>query len=209
MSMTSSLNETTRINILRVLACHQLPMTTREIATKLDMKYRTVSEYALKLWEIGTIERQKSGPVWVYSITDSTRQELKESISPRESNVSALAAAAVALLIVIALVMPSQMSAKNKNLTMTQVTVMSSESKLIARGNGKRLMNSVQTRAIVNGDHALLVCAEKHGCQSLGEGMYTAEVAADGKHEPSVFIHYLRPVDHADFREHWRIAGSW
>ena len=204
MSMKSSLNETTRINILRVLACHQEPMTAREIAFKLDMKYRTTSEYVLKLWEIGTIERQKSGPVWRYSITSQTREELKETISPRP--VSALAVA-VALLFVITLFSP-RVEAKDKP-AMTKITVVTSESKLIARGNGKRLMNSIQTRAIVNGDHALLVCAEKHGCQSLGEGEYTAELLADGKHEPSVFVHYIRPVDHADFRQHWRIAGNW
>jgi hypothetical protein len=74
------------------------------------------------------------------------------------------------------------------------------------------------TKAVINGDHALLKCHENHsGCNILAPGEYDAEMTvkkpcrdcSEANSQPDVWIKYVRPVDHKEFREHWKVAGSW
>jgi hypothetical protein len=72
-------------------------------------------------------------------------------------------------------------------------------------------------KVIVNGEHALLKCYENHDkCHFLGVGTYEAELkthpkgwAYGGPEDPDLWIHYIRPLDHVDIREHWKVDGSW
>lgn len=79
-----------------------------------------------------------------------------------------------------------------------------------AVGGTKTFTTANTTKAIINGDHALLVCYEHHkGCNVLGVGTYNAEIETHGKDRPDVWIYYVRPIDHKTFREHWQVSGSW
>jgi hypothetical protein len=86
---------------------------------------------------------------------------------------------------------------------------------------GRRVVTDAwTTRAIINGDHALLTCYENHhACSFLGVGTYDAELKIHphreeyagyhGDEPPELWIHFIRPVDHVDIREHWKVTGSW
>jgi hypothetical protein len=75
------------------------------------------------------------------------------------------------------------------------------------------------SKAIINGDHALLRCYENHSqCNVLGPGTYDAEIKVYKNSEPTIFsgsgppdvwIYYVRPLDHKEIREHWKVAGTW
>ncbi len=78
----------------------------------------------------------------------------------------------------------------------------------------KTYTTATLTRAIINGDHATLMCDENHkgtlkGCDFLGVGTYDGEMKSNSHSEPDVWIYYIRPVDHKVIREHWKVSGSW
>jgi hypothetical protein len=71
-------------------------------------------------------------------------------------------------------------------------------------------------KVIVNGEHARLKCYENHSaCHFLGVGTYDAELKTHeewtygGPEDPDLWIHYIRPLDHVDIREYWKVDGSW
>jgi hypothetical protein len=83
---------------------------------------------------------------------------------------------------------------------------------------GRRVFTDAWTmRVIVNGEHAMLKCYENHHtCHFLGIGTYDAELKTHknedyggGPGDPDIWIHYIRPIDHVDIREHWKVDGSW
>lgn len=84
---------------------------------------------------------------------------------------------------------------------------------------GRRVVTDAWTmKVIVNGEHAILKCYENHhACHFLGLGTYDAELKTNKGWEyggpddsdPDLWIHYIRPIDHVDIREHWKVDGSW
>jgi hypothetical protein len=85
---------------------------------------------------------------------------------------------------------------------------------LIGAAVGRRVLTDAWTmKVIVNGEHARLRCYENHSaCHFLGAGTYDAELKTHPKDttaDPDLWIHYIRPIDHVDFREHWKVNGSW
>ncbi len=73
-------------------------------------------------------------------------------------------------------------------------------------------------RVIINGEHAEITCHESHDpCHFLGVGTYDGELKthpgrsdyAGYSSDPDLWIHYIRPLDHRDIREHWKVTGSW
>jgi hypothetical protein len=85
---------------------------------------------------------------------------------------------------------------------------------------GRRVVTDAWTmKVIVNGEHAILKCYENHhACHYLGVGIYDAELKTHAKtwayggpedSDPDLWIHYIRPIDHVDIREHWKVDGSW
>jgi|SRR5580692_1004262 hypothetical protein len=78
----------------------------------------------------------------------------------------------------------------------------------------KTYITATSTKAIINGDHALLMCYENHkgtlkGCDFLGVGTYDGEIKPNSHSEPDVWVYYVRPVDHTIIREHWKVSGTW
>lgn len=60
--------------------------------------------------------------------------------------------------------------------------------------------------AIINGEHAKLVCMEHHhGCTAVSPGTYEAEY--DGKN--TLWITSTQPLNHKTIRDHYKLAGSW
>jgi hypothetical protein len=92
---------------------------------------------------------------------------------------------------------------------------------LVGDAIGRRVITDAWTmKVIVNGEHALLRCYENHDkCHFLGVGTYEAELKTHAKEgwtyggakysDPELWIHYIRPIDHVAFREHWKVDGSW
>jgi hypothetical protein len=88
---------------------------------------------------------------------------------------------------------------------------------LVGEAIGRRVITDAWTmKVIVNGEHALLRCYENHDrCHFLGVGTYDAELKTHkgwtygGPEDPDLWIHYIRPLDHVDFREHWKVDGTW
>jgi hypothetical protein len=85
---------------------------------------------------------------------------------------------------------------------------------------GRRVVTDAWTmKVIINGEHAILKCYENHhACHFVGVGTYDAELKThtDGwtyggptYADPDLWIHYIRPIDHVDMREHWKVDGSW
>jgi hypothetical protein len=85
---------------------------------------------------------------------------------------------------------------------------------------GRRVSTDAWTaRVIINGEHAMLTCNENHNpCHFMRAGTYDGELKThSGKGQeyagyggdPDLWIHFIRPVDHSDIREHWKITGSW
>jgi hypothetical protein len=90
----------------------------------------------------------------------------------------------------------------------------------------KTYANALDIKTMINGDHALLRCYENHqGCNILGPGTYDGEIKV-AKHQsvksgtngmldsgkgsgPDVWIHYVQPLDHKVYREHWKVSGTW
>jgi hypothetical protein len=121
-------------------------------------------------------------------------------------------------------------SARNKKLINVKVEVVSDEGMqgtvqaegAIGAAIGRRVVTDAWTmKVIVSGEHAILKCYENHhACHFFGAGTYDGELETHPKKEweyggggqpkdPDLWIHYIRPIDHADIREHWTINGSW
>jgi hypothetical protein len=117
------------------------------------------------------------------------------------------------------------LAAAKKNLTSLKITIAEQshgfqkhvEGGFIFKGE-YTTVKATMTNAIINGEHALLKCYENHsGCNILAPGEYDAEMAvkkscqdcSEASSQPDVWIRYVRPVDHKEFREHWKIVGSW
>ncbi len=71
---------------------------------------------------------------------------------------------------------------------------------------GRRTHTDSSTlNVIVKGEHALLDCYERRtGCATIGPGKYYGEQDGDG-----IWISYQMPITHKQFRNHYKIAGSW
>jgi hypothetical protein len=92
---------------------------------------------------------------------------------------------------------------------------------IVGAAVGRRVVTDAWTvRVIVKDEHILLTCYENHhACHFLGVGTYDGELkthppkqeyAGYGKPtDPDIWIHYIRPIDHVDIREHWKVTGSW
>jgi hypothetical protein len=88
---------------------------------------------------------------------------------------------------------------------------------LVGDAIGRRVITDAWTmKVIVGGEHAMLRCYENHhACHFLGVGTYDAELKTHkgwsygGPGDPDLWIHYIRPIDHVDLREHWKVEGSW
>lgn len=121
-------------------------------------------------------------------------------------------------------------SSKDKKVVSVKVEVVSDEGMqgtfqgegAIGAAIGRRVLTDAWTmKVIVNGDHAILKCYENHHpCHFLGVGTYDGELETHRKKEweyggggkpkdPDLWIHYIRPIDHVDIREHRTVSGSW
>jgi hypothetical protein len=59
---------------------------------------------------------------------------------------------------------------------------------------------------IVNGEHAVLDCDERHtGCATVGAGKYYGE--KDGS--DGIWVSFQMPLTHEQIRNHYKVAGSW
>jgi hypothetical protein len=116
---------------------------------------------------------------------------------------------------------------KDKKLVQVKVEVVSAEG--IAESSqaggiagsiaGRKISTDAWTaRVIINGEHAGITCYENHNpCHFLGAGTYDGELKthpnrsdyAGYSSDPDLWIHYIRPLDHRDIREHWKVTGSW
>jgi hypothetical protein len=130
-----------------------------------------------------------------------------------------------ALLSLLVSLLPTGCWAKDKQLVSVKVEVVSSEGAQQNQGStdtlkGREVATDAWTmKVIINGEHALLKCYESHNtCHFLGAGTYVGELKthagaakdyAGYSSDPDVWIHYIRPIDHRDIREHWKVAGSW
>jgi hypothetical protein len=98
----------------------------------------------------------------------------------------------------------------------------SQEDGAIGAAVGRRVVTDAWTmKVIVNGEHAILKCNEDHhACHFFGAGTYDGELQTHTKKQleygsetqpkdPDLWIHYIRPFDHVDIREHWVVSGSW
>jgi|HubBroStandDraft_5_1064220.scaffolds.fasta_scaffold186426_2 hypothetical protein len=133
------------------------------------------------------------------------------------------------LLLALLILMPMA-SGKDKKLVNVKIEVVSDEGMqgtfqgdgAIGAAVGRRVLTDAWTmKVIVNGDHAILTCYENHHpCHFLGAGTYDGELETHRKKEweyggdgrpkdPDLWIHYIRPIDHVDIREHWTVSGSW
>jgi hypothetical protein len=85
---------------------------------------------------------------------------------------------------------------------------------------GRRVVTDAWTmKVIVNGEHVMLKCYENHhSCHFLGTGTFDGELKTHNKtwaygapedSDPDLWIHFIRPIDHVDIREHWKVDGSW
>jgi len=118
---------------------------------------------------------------------------------------------------------PLTLASAKKNLESLKITVVEQsegvqkhfEGGFIFKGEATSVKATV-TKAVINGDHALLKCYENHsGCNILAPGEYDAEMAvkkscrscSEADSQPDVWIKYIRPVDHKEFREHWKGRG--
>jgi hypothetical protein len=122
-------------------------------------------------------------------------------------------------------------SGKNKKLVNVKVEVVSDEGMTasvqgdgaVGAAVGRRVVTDSWTmKVIVNGEHAILKCNENHhACHFFGAGTYDGELETHSKKkeweyggggqpkDPDLWIHYIRPIDHVDIREHWTVSGSW
>jgi hypothetical protein len=115
---------------------------------------------------------------------------------------------------------------KDKKLVSVKVEVISAEGVQENQGStdtlkGREVVTDAWTmKVVINGDHAVLKCYENHNaCHFLGAGTYDGELKthpnaaakdyAGYSSDPDVWIHYIRPIDHRDIREHWKVTGSW
>ncbi|MFY9740382.1 MAG: hypothetical protein WA252_20475 [Candidatus Sulfotelmatobacter sp.] len=116
---------------------------------------------------------------------------------------------------------------KDKKLVPVKVEVVSSEGMqgsvqgggVVGAAVGRRVVTDAWTmKVIVNGEHAILKCYENHeACHFYAAGTYDGELkthkgqdyGSDAPDDPDLWIHYVRPLDHANIREHWKVSGSW
>lgn len=118
--------------------------------------------------------------------------------------------------------------ARDKKLVEVKVEILDSEG---VQGNlqsgglagaavGRRVVTDAWTmKAIVNGEHVMLKCYENHhACHFFGVGTFDGELKTHNKTwayggledaDPDLWIHFIRPLDHVDIREHWKVSGSW
>jgi hypothetical protein len=114
--------------------------------------------------------------------------------------------------------------AKDKNLKKVNVEVVEQEGSqgtaqaggLVGAAVGRRVSTDAWTaKVIINGEHAMLTCYENHSrCHFMAAGTYDGELKTHSMYEgsisdPDLWIHFIRPIDHVDIREHWKITGSW
>jgi hypothetical protein len=128
-------------------------------------------------------------------------------------------------IVLVALLMLSTLSwGRDKKLVNVKVEVVSDEGMqgtvqgggAIGAAVGRRVVTDAWTmKVIVNGEHAILKCYENHhACHFLGVGTYDGELKTHRPDkydapDPDLWIHYIRPIDHVDIREHWKVNGSW
>jgi hypothetical protein len=119
----------------------------------------------------------------------------------------------VVLLFSLATLLVAQSLGEKKNLVSAKVKIVENlGAEGAAKGTGHHtITQNLTAKAIINNEHVLLECYEHHKqCMWLGtETEYDAEIKSGKEKQPDIWIFFVRPIDHATFRQHWKVVGSW